>query len=119
MENTIRSRTKTNKKHNSHTKRRRKYEKLKKGNMTDTGIQSKQSNGLHKKSNNQSQRNIKLMFFNRNNKKIILIIRELWLKRNIDHHQPIKRQQRIATMTETTRIVTDLYSLQPLVFASA
>ena len=44
-----------------------------------------------------------------------MIIRELWLERNTDRHQPIKGQQRIAKITEATRTVTDLYSLKSLV----
>ena len=44
-----------------------------------------------------------------------MIIRELWLERNTDRHQPIKGQQRMARITEATRTVTDLYSLKTLV----
>ena len=44
-----------------------------------------------------------------------MIIRELWLERNTDRHQPIKEQQRIARITEATQTVTDLYSLKTLV----
>ena len=44
-----------------------------------------------------------------------MIIRELWLERNTDRHQPIKGQQRIARITEATRTVTDLYTLKSLI----
>ena len=53
--------------------------------------------------------------FQRVFQEIVLIIRELWLERNTDRHQPIKGQQRIARITEATRTVTELYSLQPLI----
>ena len=46
---------------------------------------------------------------------IIRIIRELWLERNTDRHQPLQGQKRIARITEATRTVTDLYSLQSLI----
>jgi len=46
---------------------------------------------------------------------IVVIIRELWLERNTDRHQPIKGQQRIARITEATRTVTDLYTLKSLI----
>ena len=42
-------------------------------------------------------------------------IRELWLEHNTDRHQPIKGQQQIVRITEATRTVTDLYSLQSLI----
>ena len=42
---------------------------------------------------------------------IIRIIRELWLERNTDRHQPLQGQKRIARITEATRTVTELYSL--------
>ena len=53
--------------------------------------------------------------FQRVFQEIVLIIRELWLERNTDRHQPIKGQQQIARITEATRTVTELYSLQPLI----
>ena len=43
------------------------------------------------------------------------VIRELWLKRNTDRHQPIQGQKRIARITEATRTVTRLYSLQSVI----
>ena len=46
---------------------------------------------------------------------IIRIIRELWLERNTDRHQPLQGQKRLAKITEATRTVTDLYSLQSLI----
>ena len=46
---------------------------------------------------------------------ITVIIKELWVERNTDRHQPIKGQQRLAGITEATRTVTDLYSLKTLV----
>ena len=42
---------------------RRNNAKHKKGNAPDTGTQPKQSKGKYRKPNNQSQRNIKLMYF--------------------------------------------------------
>ena len=53
--------------------------------------------------------------FQRIFQEIVVIIRELWLERNTDRHQPIKVQQRIARITEATRTFTDLYSLQSLI----
>ena len=49
MGSIIGSRMKSKRKQYNHTEHRRKYEKLKKGNTTDTGIQSEQSRGRHKK----------------------------------------------------------------------
>ena len=46
---------------------------------------------------------------------IVRIIREMWLERNTDRHQPLQGQKRIARITEATRTVTELYSLQPLI----
>ena len=46
---------------------------------------------------------------------IIRIIRELWLERNMDRHQPLQGQKRLAKITEATRTVTDLYSLQSMI----
>ena len=46
---------------------------------------------------------------------IIRIIRKLWLERNTDRHQPLQGQKRIARITEATRTVTDLYSLQSMI----
>ena len=46
---------------------------------------------------------------------IVGVIRELWLERNTDRHQPIQGQQQIARLTEATRTVTELYSLQSLI----
>ena len=46
---------------------------------------------------------------------IIRIIRELWLERNTDRHQPLQGQKRMAKITEATRTVTDLYSLQSMI----
>jgi len=46
---------------------------------------------------------------------ITRIIQELWLERNTDRHQPLQGQNRIARITEATRTVTDLYSLQSLI----
>ena len=46
---------------------------------------------------------------------IIRIIRELWLERNTDRHQPLQGQKRIARITEATRTVTDIYSLQSMI----
>jgi len=46
---------------------------------------------------------------------IIRIIRELWLERNMDRHQPLQGQKRIARITEAARTVTDLYSLQSMI----
>ena len=46
---------------------------------------------------------------------IVVIIRELWLERNMDRHQPIKGQHQIARIIETTRTVIDLYSLKSLI----
>ena len=46
---------------------------------------------------------------------IIRIIRELWLERNTDRHQPLQGQKRIARIIEATRTVTDLYSLQSMI----
>ena len=47
--------------------------------------------------------------------RIIRIIRELWLERNTDRHQPLQGQKRIARIIEATRTVTDLYLLQSMV----
>ena len=33
----------------------------------------------------------------------------------MDRHQPLQRQKRLAKITEATRTVTDLYSLQPMI----
>ena len=57
----------------------------------------------------------KVDVFQRVFQEIVLIIRELWLERNTDRHQPIKGQQRTARITEATRTVTDLYSLKSLI----
>jgi len=46
---------------------------------------------------------------------IIRIIRELWLERNMDRHQPLQGQKRLAKITEATQTVTDLYSLQSMI----
>ena len=46
---------------------------------------------------------------------IIRISQELWLERNTDRHQPLQGQKRITRITEATRTVTDLYSLQSLI----
>ena len=46
---------------------------------------------------------------------IIRIIRELWLERNTDRHQPLQGQKPLAKITEATKTVTDLYSLQSMI----
>jgi len=46
---------------------------------------------------------------------IIKIIRELWLERNTERHQPLQGQKRITRITEATRTVTDLYLLQSMI----
>ena len=46
---------------------------------------------------------------------ITQVIRELWLERNTDRHQPLQGQKQIARITETTQTVTDLYLLQSLI----
>ena len=38
-----------------------------------------------------------------------------WLECNTDRHQPLPGQNRIARITEATRIVTELYLLQLLI----
>ena len=46
---------------------------------------------------------------------IIRIIRELWLERNMDRHQPLQGQKLLAKITKSTQTVTELYSLQSLI----
>ena len=52
---TIESRMNINKKHHSHTEHRRKYTKLAKGNVTDTGTKSKQWKGKQRKAQEAEQ----------------------------------------------------------------
>ena len=46
---------------------------------------------------------------------IVWVVREMWLERNKDRHQPLQGQKRIAKITEATRTVTELYSLRSLI----
>ena len=46
---------------------------------------------------------------------IVRVIREMWLERNTDRHNPLQGQKRIAKITETTRTVTELYSMRTLI----
>ena len=62
-----------------------------------------------------SKKKRKVDVFQRVFQEIVRIIRELWFEHNMDRHQPIQGQQRIARITEAAKIVTDLYSLQSLI----
>ena len=46
---------------------------------------------------------------------IVRVVREMWLERNTDRHQPLQGQRRIAKITEATRTVTELYALKSLI----
>ena len=46
---------------------------------------------------------------------IVRVVREMWLERNTDRHNPLQGQKRIAKITEATRTVTELYSLRSLI----
>ena len=46
---------------------------------------------------------------------ITRIIRELWLERNANRHQPLQGQKRIARITKASQTVTDLNLLQSLI----
>ena len=59
----------------------------------------------------------KVDVFQRVFKSITKIIQELWLGRNIDRHRPIQGQKHKAKITESTRTVTELYSLQSLIMS--
>ena len=68
-----------------------------------------------KKKEIQKKTKQKADVFQRVFESIMKIIRELWLERNTDQHQPLQGQKRIAKLIEATQTVTDLYSLRSLI----
>ena len=48
---------------------------------------------------------------------IVRVIREMWLERNTDRHNPLQGQKRIAKITEATQTVTELYLLRTLIMS--
>ena len=46
---------------------------------------------------------------------IVRVVREMWLERNTDRHNPLQGQKRITKITEATQTVTELYSLRSLI----
>ena len=46
---------------------------------------------------------------------IVRVVREMWLERNTDRHQPLQGQRCIAKITEATRTVTELYAMRSLI----
>ena len=86
MENTIRSRTKTNKKHNSHTKRRRKYEKALESERDGYWDSTRAKERKAQEVEYPKPKEYKADVFQRVFQAITVIIRELWLERNTDRH---------------------------------